>query len=93
MNPKQHANRKARGEVVGAGYFVFRRGRTSRRIKPDFKGFPFEHATLQAAEAEAARLARLNPGNEFVVLQQVSAVTIFNDAPADDVVAAPLEVV
>ena len=90
MNPKQQANRTQRGEVVGGGYFVFRRGRTSKRIKPDLRGFPFEHATLQAAEAEASRLARLNPGNQFVVLQQVSAVTHYF-VPADDIVAGSLE--
>lgn len=78
---KHMASRAQRGEVVGGGFFVFRRGRKSNRIKPEVNGFPFEHATLRAAEAEAARLAALNPGMTFVVLQQVSATKTAVAAP------------
>jgi hypothetical protein len=57
-------NRK--NEKVGAGWFVFRRGRIGGRIKP--APFPFEHPSKQAAVAEAVKLAEKYPGNEFVVL-------------------------
>lgn len=70
--------RKAKGEVVGGGWFVFRRGRTSGRIKPARFGkpgtswYPFEHASEESAKAEAERLAVLNPGLRFCVFHQVS---------------------
>lgn len=56
---------KREGEKVGAGFFVFRRGRTSKRIKMSF--IPFEHPTLESAHAEAERLCALHPGQTFEV--------------------------
>jgi len=34
----------------------------------------FAHDSLEAAQAEAARLARLNPGQKFIVLQAVEKI-------------------
>lgn len=59
--------RKALGEVVGGGYFVFRRGKKTGRIA-SANLLPFEHATENAAYDEAYRLAKANPGEQFVVL-------------------------
>lgn len=69
MSKKQmtnwHKNRIARGEVVGGGYIVLRRGKAFGRISIDKGKLPFEHATEESAALEAARLARLHPGVEF----------------------------
>ena len=59
------------GEVIGAGFFVFRRGGGTGRIRP--AQWPFEHPNLEAAEAEAAKLAAKMPGYTFDVLQVVSS--------------------
>lgn len=59
--------RKAMGEVVGGGYFVFRRGKKTGRIA-SANLLPFEHATEGAARGEAYRLAEANLGEQFVVL-------------------------
>lgn len=67
-----HENRIKRGEVVGGGFFVFRRGVTTGRIKVDPERLPFEHATLDVAQAEAVRLAAANPGVIFSVFQEVT---------------------
>lgn len=67
-----HDARVRRGERVGGGFFVFRRGRTTGRIKIDPTKPPYEHASLGDATAEAVRLAKCHPGIEFVVFQQVA---------------------
>jgi len=59
---------KARnGEDIGAGYFVFRRGDGTGRIRPS--RWPFEHATICAAKREADSLAKQHPGYQFDVVQ------------------------
>lgn len=73
-------------ENIGSGFFVFRRGEWSGRIRPS-KNFPFEHATLEAATAEAARLAASRPGSRFDVMGIVSSVA----APAPVVTEAVAE--
>lgn len=53
-------------EKVGGGYFVFRRGTTTGRIKTGHikhGKIPFEHPSLESAVTEAARLADLYGGN------------------------------
>lgn len=57
------------GEEIGGGFFVFRRGRRTGRIRPSW--LAFEHPGLEAACAEADRLAMLHPGRAFVVVAQI----------------------
>jgi hypothetical protein len=40
---------------------------------PDGRAPSFRHQTIESATQEAERLARLNPGNTFVVLESVCA--------------------
>ena len=53
------------GETINAGFFVFRRGDSTNRIRPS--QLPFEHPSLEAAVAEAQRLAAGRPGYAFDV--------------------------
>jgi len=69
-----HNARVRRGEKVGGGYFVFRRGRTTGRIKINPNKPPYEHASLDDATKEATRLAMENHGIDFVVFQQVGRI-------------------
>lgn len=51
-------SRAERGEVVGGGYVVIRRGDSSGRLRGNMKTpFLFEYPTLEAATLEATRLA------------------------------------
>ena len=59
------------GEMIGAGFFVFRRGTTTGRIRPA-KLWPFEHPTRAAAETETQRLADRFPGQTFITVEQVA---------------------
>lgn len=52
-------------EVIGGGYFVFRRGQDTGRIRPAF--WSFEHPTLALAIAAAKKLSDENPGQQFDV--------------------------
>ena len=67
--------RRAKGEVIGGGHFVFRRGKKWNRVRFVLpKGgqiVPFEHATLESALAECERLSKLNPGQKFGIFSQV----------------------
>jgi hypothetical protein len=53
-------------ETIGGGYFVFRRGDGTNRIR--MSQWPFEHATFAAAYAEAEKLAEQQPGKTFDVV-------------------------
>lgn len=69
------AKRAAKGELVGGGFFVFRRGKRTGRVAIALANhLPFEHASRESAEAEASRLAGLTPGERFVVLEAVATV-------------------
>ncbi len=47
--------RKARtAETIGGGFFIFRRGDGTGRIRPSM--WPFEHGSQEQAEAEASAL-------------------------------------
>ena len=57
--------RQRHNEQVGGGYFVFRRGTTTGRIKTGFirrGALPFEHPDFESAHREACRLAELYGG-------------------------------
>ena len=68
------------GEQVGAGFFVFWRGRRSGRIKPATPSF--EHPTLEAARAEAEVLARAHPGRVFEVFARAFTAPVISEAEA-----------
>lgn len=55
------------GEEIGGGHFVFKRGRTTGRIKTGM--IPFEHDTYDAALDEAARLS-IEVGGKFEVFSR-----------------------
>jgi hypothetical protein len=57
------------GEVIGGRYIVVRRGRSTKRVRASM--WPFEHPTLESAQAEAARLAQAFPDQTFVIFEQV----------------------
>lgn len=58
-------------EEIGGGHFVFKRGRTTGRIKTGRVGHsPFEHGSLEAALDEAARLS-VEYGGKFEVFSRV----------------------
>lgn len=62
---------KARkGETIGGGYFVFRRGDGTNRVRPS--QLPFEHGSLAEAEDEAKRLSAQRPGYTFDVFARVA---------------------
>jgi hypothetical protein len=59
---KKHP-RPRRNEKVGGGHFVFKRGRTTGRIKIGAIGsLPFEHPDYASAHTEARRLHDLDGG-------------------------------
>lgn len=67
-------------EVIGGGYFVFRRGDDTGRIRPS--NWPFEHPTLDAARREAAKLAAQNPGYRFDILHVCGSALVQAEADA-----------
>jgi hypothetical protein len=66
--------RAARGELIGAGWFVFARGRTTGRIKIP-TNTPWEYATEADAMRYARQLAAKNPGRTFDVFRIAASVT------------------
>jgi hypothetical protein len=65
FNPKK----VRKDEVIGGGYFVFRRGDGTKRIRPPL--WPYEHETFASAQGEAARLAVAQHGAAFEVYRCV----------------------
>jgi hypothetical protein len=68
-NHKKWMKEGRAGEKIGGGYFVMRRGDGTGRIRPTYT--PYEHATIEAAIAEASRLAQSRPGYRFEVMSCV----------------------
>ena len=92
MNPPVPANgptylaKNRKNELVGGGWFVFRRGRKGGRIKPS--PYPFEHPTRIAALQEALRLSAISPGVQFAVLQVTDTVRDMPDVADEPFLAA-----
>lgn len=63
-------SRKKTGEVIGGGYFVYRRGKKTNRISIASK-LPFEHPSFEAAVREADRLHSLMPNEKFAVIGEM----------------------
>lgn len=66
-NPKLQRD----GELICGGFFVFRRGDGTGRIRPS--QWPFEYPTREAADAQAMVLAEKMPGYVFSVFQEIGA--------------------
>lgn len=70
--PRQH-------EEIGGGHFVFKRGSRTGRIETAphrfAGGIPFEHATIEDALDEAARLS-IEKGGKFEVFSRVGAAEV-----------------
>jgi hypothetical protein len=79
--------RAAKGEVVGGGFIVVRRGDSSGRMRckvTDGFLYPFEWPTREAAETEALRLSQHpNAKGSFCVLQQISEIPTSNCAAGE----------
>jgi hypothetical protein len=67
--PGRAIKKPRRGEKLGGGFFVFRRGEHGR-VTPN--GMPFEHPDDGAALAEAARLS-VEVGGDFEVYGRIGA--------------------
>lgn len=70
--PKRRRPFTRKNEIIGGGFFVFRRGKKTGRIGRT--KFPYEHGSFASAMAEATRLAALCPGEKFEVFQTSGAV-------------------
>jgi hypothetical protein len=56
-----------KGEKIGGGFFVFRRGKKTGRVGVT-SSLPYEHPSLSSAVAEAERLSQANPGEIYQIL-------------------------
>ena len=59
------------GEKIGAGYLIFRRGGSTKRVRcPEY---PFEHPTWGATVAELERLQGKHPNEVFQIFRRCEA--------------------
>jgi len=58
-----------KGEVIGGGYFVLRRGKKTGRVSIK-SSLPFEHGSKESALRECDRLTELYPGESFKVFKE-----------------------
>ena len=72
LNEKFIRSRKDKGEVVGGGLLIFRRGKKTGRIGIKRNAIAFEHGNLMSAQEEVNRLTDENPGEKFVIFMQIS---------------------
>lgn len=79
-NPRRRRSPAPRmNEVIGGGFFVFRRGKQTGRVSVATT-LPYEHGSFEQALAEATRLAKLCPGETFEVFQTSGAIATSNEA-------------
>lgn len=64
-------NRKERGETIGGGFLIFRRGKKTNRIGVRAHSLPFEHGSYASAFDEVTRLEALHPGEKFCIFQEI----------------------
>ncbi|MEM9579090.1 MAG: hypothetical protein AAF891_00265 [Pseudomonadota bacterium] len=57
-------------EKIGGGFFIFRRGGRTGRIRPS--RWPFEYASFDDATARARALSARLPGEKFIVAGQLA---------------------
>lgn len=69
-------------ETIGGGYFVFRRGGGTKRVRPS--NWPFEHASFDLAVAEARKLSEAHPGQGFEVYGRVATIVALNPPKAEE---------
>jgi hypothetical protein len=70
--------RTNKGEVIGGGYFVFRRNSVTGRVR-GATSVSLEHGTYKSAYEEADRLSKLEPGATFEVYERIETVRINNE--------------
>lgn len=58
------------GEEIGGGWFVVRRGRTTKRVKT--VRWLFEHPSFDSAKKEIDRLREKHPDQTFQILSSVT---------------------
>ena len=68
---KTQLEKGRKGEVIGGGFFVFRRGKKTGRVGVRLGTTPFEHGSYESASAEAKRLTDANPGETYVVFEEL----------------------
>lgn len=75
--PRRRRPNARPNEVIGGGFFVFRRGKQTGRVGIR-TNLPFEHGSFEQALAEATRLAKLCAGETFEVFQTSGAIATSN---------------
>lgn len=87
MNAKTPRRRRSpaprKNEVIGGGFFVFRRGKHTGRVSVATT-LPYEHGSFEQALAEATRLAKLCPGETYEVFQTSGAIATSDQALGDE---------
>ncbi len=80
--PRRRSPAPRMNEVIGGGFFVFRRGKITGRVSVATT-LPYEHGSFEQALAEATRLAKLCPGETYEVFQTSGAIATSNEALFD----------
>ncbi len=70
-----------KGEMIGGGYIIMRRGKTSGRVRGAWK--PFEHDSEEAAIRQAKKLAKAYPGERFDVFAACHTEQIVDSMPVE----------